>query len=115
MLQLKSVVYFVLEIQAAKEWLEKLLKTKPYRSDDYFVGFKVQEYEICLHKIDEKAGEQIGNQVCYWEVENMEDMITEMTKLGGLIYRSPLTLPDGGQVCQIKSPFNFIIGVKQSK
>ncbi len=108
MISLSSIVYFVSDINSVKIWIEDLLEIKPYQDESSFVGFKLKNQEkLCLHKIDAKCNDMVGNQVCYWEV-------TDMDAMGATIYRSPLELKEGGKVCQIKSPFNFVIGLKQS-
>ena len=111
--RLKSSVYFVPDLRAAKEWIEKLLNLTPYRDDENFVGFRIGECEICLHLLDDKMEDGIGNQVCYWETDNIDEMIEKILKIGGTFYRRPIEVPEGGIVCQMKSPFNFVIGLIQ--
>ena len=114
MISLKSVVYFTTDVESVAKWVESLLNIQPFRSDENFTGFYIGNQELCIHKVDAKIADSWGNQICYWEVENLEGMIEKILTLGGSIHRSPLELPEGGKVCQLKSPFNFLIGLKES-
>ena len=114
MKHLKSVVYFVQDVELVKNWFAKLLDIEPFRSDANFVGFYIGSNELCIHKIDSKIEDNWGNQICYWEVDDMDLMIEKIIGLGGTIHRSPIEIPEGGKVCQLKSPFNFLIGLKES-
>ena len=114
MISLSSIVYFVSDVESTRLWIEDVLEIEPYRLENSFVGYKLENQELCIHEIDEKCGTEIGNQICYWEVKDMDLMIERLQQKGCELYRSPLKLKEGGRVCQMKSPFNFVIGLKES-
>jgi predicted enzyme related to lactoylglutathione lyase len=110
---LDSIFYFVSDIKGAKEWLQAVLQTDPFQEDDYFVGFRINSFEVCLHLSDEKSPNSIGNQVCYWEVDNLEKMKNLMLEKGATLYRGPLDIGKEGVICQVLTPFGFLIGLRE--
>jgi len=108
-----SVVYFVNDVQACKQWLEQLLGITPYRDEITFVGFKVGTFEIGIHQADDKSGNSLGQQVCYWATSDIYVSIQKFEQHGAKLYRQPLTLESGDIVCQLKTPLG-IIGLKQN-
>lgn len=110
---LDSIVYFVSDIKGAKDWFQIILSTTPFQDDEQFVGFRIGTFEICLHLSDEKSPDSIGNQVCYWEVNSVEEMKNHMLKNGATLYRAPLDIGEDGIICQILTPFGCLIGLRE--
>lgn len=110
---IKSAIYFVQNPQEVSKWIEPLIGKSPFFSDDKFVGYHIGSYEMGFHYADEKTKDLIGNQVCYWETDNIEESIEKLQEMGATLYRGPLHLQEGGIICQMLTPFNFIIGLKE--
>lgn len=111
---LKSIIYFIDDVKGAGDWLEQIFKTKPFHTEERFIGFMINDFEISFHQADNKNENIIGNQVSYWEVENLEGFKSILLKSGCSIYRDTIYFGKNESICQLKSPFGFIIGLKQN-
>lgn len=57
----------------------------------------------------------LGGTVGYWLVDNLDDLLEKIKKLGGKVYRGPLTVPKIQRaIVQIQDPFGNIIGFEAS-
>ena len=48
LLKLKSVVYHVNDLQAAKKWYAETFEIQPYFDEPFYVGFDINGFEIGL-------------------------------------------------------------------
>jgi len=115
MRKIASVIYFMEDLEVGKSWFEKFLEVNPSYESENFILFTFEDFEIGLHLLDIKSKDFPGNQVCYFEVKNLEEEIERIRNLGGEIYRDTIISSDGTKVCQMKTPFNVILGLKESK
>lgn len=107
----RSVVYFTDNIEQAAEWYEHILGIGPYRQDESFVGFHLDDCDLCLHRKDEKSAQ--ASQVLYWMVNDLAATIEALTIEGCSIYRDSIEVPEGGRVVQLKDPFGNILGLTE--
>ena len=106
-----SIVFFVKELYKAAVWYSNILGITPYRDEPDFIGFHLDEIDLCFHRLDEKAGNPTGSQVAYWEVKNFDESVEEFVANNASIFREPIQIPEGGSVIQIKDPFGNILGL----
>ncbi|HUS03044.1 MAG TPA: hypothetical protein VMY77_15000, partial [Chitinophagaceae bacterium] len=48
-LGLRTVIYFVRDVEKAKHWYTEAFSTTPYFDTPYYVGFNIGGYELGLH------------------------------------------------------------------
>lgn len=66
---IRTVVYHVKDLVAAKEWYTKLLGKGPYFDEPFYVGYNVGGFELGLNP--NEMGEYFGNNaVAYWGVKD---------------------------------------------
>lgn len=110
---IRSVVYFSDNLREAAAWYEHILGVTPYRNEEHFVGFHLDEYDFCLHPIDEKSGDGVPSQVMYWIVDDLETTVDDLLGEGCTLYRNILDAPEGGKVVQLMDPFGNILGLSE--
>lgn len=111
---LQSYILFVEDLESVSDWYQNLFNTLPYRKDDTFVGFKINNCQFGIHKADNKITH--GNStVGYWNVNNIQETIKKFTLKGAEIYRLPIEIEENQIICQIKDPFSNIIGLIETK
>jgi predicted enzyme related to lactoylglutathione lyase len=102
LLGLRTVVYPVKDIEAAKNWYASVLGQEPYFDQPYYVGFNVGGFELGL--IPDGTPGTAGPQAL-WGVENAEQALERLLARGA----SPLDpLTDVGRgirVAAVLDPF----------
>jgi lactoylglutathione lyase len=70
MLGLRTTVYKVNDLEAAKMWYSKAFEVKPYFDESFYVGFNIKGYELGLLPVEHDIlrGEGI---LSYWGVEDI--------------------------------------------
>ncbi|MBC7419168.1 MAG: GNAT family N-acetyltransferase [Bdellovibrio sp.] len=111
LLGLDFVYLFVADIQASKQWYQKVFNQKPTIDLENYVEFRLGSSGLCLHFADDKSPLATGGSVGYWKVAQFENTINLFKQFGATIYRGPIDLPTSEKICQIKDPFSNVIGL----
>jgi predicted enzyme related to lactoylglutathione lyase len=107
---LRSQIYQVADLAAAKAWYTTLLGTPPYFDEPFYVGFNIGGYELGLLPSEENAG-----SVTYWGVPEADSAYARLLELGasarqpiedvgGGIRLGTVTAPQGGVLGVIENP-----------
>ena len=108
--KLRTVIYHVNDIKAAKEWYTRATGLKPYFDEEFYVGFDINGYELGLDP--EMTGVSPGNQtVSYWAVDDTEKAGNHLLAIGGKLIQPKTNV--GGTICVsvIEDPFGNHIGL----
>lgn len=108
MLGLRTTIYKVTDITAAKEWYAKAFKTEPYFDEPFYVGFNIGGYELGLQPDEATLGD---NVVCYWGVENIQESYDFLLSLGATPVEEPTNVGSELMVATVKDPFGNCIGI----
>jgi lactoylglutathione lyase len=109
-LGLRTVAYFVSDIDKAKAWYADVFKTQPYFDQPFYVGFDVAGYELGLHPQGEIA-EKPESSVVYWGVEDIETEYARLLKLGATEHEKPQNVGGEIVVASVRDPWGNIIGI----
>lgn len=109
-LGLRTVIYKVPDMTAAKEWYSKAFDTTPYFDEPFYVGFSIAGYELGLQP-DPSAGKESGGVTAYWGVPDVEKAFQKMLLAGATVKSEPADV--GGEiiVAEVKDPWNNLIGL----
>jgi predicted enzyme related to lactoylglutathione lyase len=107
---LRTVVYHVADLDAAKAWYSKAFTTQPYFDQPFYVGFSIGGYELGLHP--DVNGVTFGNNaVAYWGVPKIADAIAHMSNQGAVIRSDVMDVGDGIKVASVADPWGNVIGI----
>lgn len=110
---LRTVVYIVPDMAAAKKWYSETLGIKPYFDEPFYIGFNVGGYELGLHP--EKEGDEMksrtSNVYTYWAVDDVEDMYATLLAAGGTALEKPTDVGDGIILGAVKDPWGNAFGI----
>ncbi|NPD45724.1 VOC family protein [Lentimicrobium sp. S6] len=111
MLGLRTVVYFVSDLQKAKEWYAKAFETQAYFDEPFYVGFNIAGYELGL--LPEEGSEIIkgDNTISYWGVEKIEEVYEKLIALGATEHEKPHSVGGPLMVASVRDPWGNIIGI----
>jgi predicted enzyme related to lactoylglutathione lyase len=110
-LGLRTVVYPVKDLAAAKEWYGKILATQPYFDQPYYVGFSVGGFELGLHPVGSGVSGSSGGGIAYWGVEDIHLSHKKLLELGAVKNEEIQDVGEGIFVATVKDPFGNVLGI----
>ena len=111
LLGLRTVVYKVPDLAAAKAWYAGLLDIAPYFDEPFYVGFNVGGYELGLDPDGEGRGAGPGGALAYWGVADLAAALDRAASRGAAV-AEPLQEVGGGiKVAALRDPFGNLVGL----
>jgi predicted enzyme related to lactoylglutathione lyase len=107
---IRTVIYHVENLDAAKSWYTKVLDSEPYFDQPFYVGFNVGGFELGLNP-DVSEVSKGSNVVAYWGVPNIDTSYQRLLKLGAKPHSEVQDVGDGIRVATVIDPFGNIMGV----
>jgi len=107
---LRTIVYYVGDLAAAKEWYKKIFEIEPYFDEPYYVGYSIGGYELGLNPDD--SGYSNGNHsITYWGVADLKSAFARLEALGVEIHQQPENVGGDIWLGSIFDPFGNVIGL----
>ena len=109
-LGLRTTMYLVSDMAAAKAWYSKIFETEPYFDTPYYIGYNIAGYELGLHpaETDTKKGDNI---LTYWGVSDVDAAYNRMVALGATEHQKPNNVGGEIVVASVKDAWGNIIGI----
>jgi predicted enzyme related to lactoylglutathione lyase len=108
--KLRTVIYHVADIAAAKEWYIKATGVQPYFDEPFYVGFDISGCELGLDPSPEYVTE--GNHtISYWAVDDVDAAIKKFAGAGAEIIQPKTNVGGTINVATIADPFGNHIGL----
>lgn len=107
--KLRTVIYHVSDLQAAKEWYTRATGISPYFDEPFYVGFDINGFELGL----DPSMENIlpGNHTeSYWAVESAREAVDKFISLGASLVQDVMNVGGTTQVAIVADPFGNHIG-----
>lgn len=111
MLGLRTVIYKVSDIEAAKKWYSEAFQTDPYFDQPFYVGYNIGGYELGLQPEEGAAGKKGENILTYWGVNDVEAAFKRLLDLGAQIHEAPENVGGPIVVATVKDPWENLIGI----
>ena len=111
LLGLRTAVYYVEDIEKAKEWYASILGFPPYFDQPFYVGFNVAGYELGLQPIEDVSFTRASQAAVYWGVDSCESALSDLLKKGATVNEDVQDVGSGIKVASVKDPFGNIFGV----
>ena len=109
-LGLRTVIYRVRDLAAAKAWYAGAFGIQPYFDEPFYVGFEVGGYELGLHPHEGEL--TIGNnEVAYWGVSDIEAAHRHMLDRGATPNEAVQDVGGGIKVAAVNDPFGNVVGL----
>ncbi len=110
-LGLRTAIYQVNDIEAAKTWYGSVLGFPPYFDQAFYVGFNVGGFELGLQPNESEVVSLPGSVVAYWGVTNAAAAQQRLLELGASPHEDVQDVGEGIKVATVKDPFGNIFGV----
>tara|TARA_B100000965_G_scaffold345723_1_gene316689 strand:- start:8 stop:403 length:396 start_codon:yes stop_codon:yes gene_type:complete len=111
MLGLRTAIYKVPDLAAAKDWYAGAFGVAPYFDEAFYVGFNIAGYELGLMPDPMPAGDKADNVLTYWGVEDIEGEVTRLCGLGGTVHAAPANVGGEIVVASVTDPWGNVIGL----
>ncbi|MCE7939044.1 glyoxalase/bleomycin resistance/extradiol dioxygenase family protein [bacterium] len=105
---LRTAIYPVPDIAAAKAWYSRVLDQAPYFDQPYYVGFAVGGFELGL--VPDGTPSPDGAQV-YWGVPDAEAAMAHLETLGATEHTPVTDVGDRIKVAAVNDPFGNVFRI----
>lgn len=95
LLGLRTAIYHVKDLEAAKAWYSALAGAAPYFDEPFYVGFNVGGYELGLLPDEEDEA------LAYWGTPDIEAELARIVEIGASIVSPSKDVGDGIKVAVI--------------
>lgn len=111
MLGLRTTIYKVADLKAAKDWYAKAFKTKPYFDEPFYIGFNIGGYELGLLPEEQPVGEKAPSVLSYWGVDEINSVYDHLIELGAKVHEPPTNVGGELMTATLIDPWGNIIGI----
>lgn len=110
-LGLRTAIYKVGDINAAKEWYANVFGTQAYFDEPYYVGFEIGGYELGLQPEEVPTKDKAESVLVYWGVDDIDTEFNRFMELGATEHEKPKNVGGEIMVATLKDPWGNIIGL----
>ncbi|RVT99786.1 VOC family protein [Mucilaginibacter limnophilus] len=107
-LGLRTTIYKVPDMAAAKKWYNATFETEPYFDEPFYAGYNIAGYELGLQPDESSSG---NNVVTYWGVNDVNEQYQRLLSLGAEAFEEPQNVGGEIVVAAVKDPWGNIIGL----
>jgi predicted enzyme related to lactoylglutathione lyase len=108
LLGLRTAIYPVNDLDAAKAWYAKVTGHAPYFDQPFYVGFNVGGFELGL--VPDGTPGTAGPQAL-WGVANAATALAQLVEFGAEVLDAVQDVGDGIRVAAVRDPFGNRFGI----
>lgn len=107
-----AVMIHVSDIKKGLDWYQKAFPASKKRTIDNFDYLEYQGIQIEVVQADEKVSSGASGSVVYWWTDHFQETLDAFLSLGAQLYRGPMEIDQGMQMCQVKDLWGNCIGIR---
>jgi methyltransferase (TIGR00027 family) len=107
---IRSITYFVSDIEKAKEWYQKILKAKPGFDSPFAKTFRIGDHILVLAPKKNITSKNDNSTIVYWIVDNIDAAYKELLESGASTH-SEIRPFAGSRMATVYDPFGNILGI----
>jgi predicted enzyme related to lactoylglutathione lyase len=108
---LKTIIYPVKDLDAAKALFSALLGVEPYADEPYYVGFRAAGQEIGLDPNGHAKG--MTGPVPYWHVADLRSTLAALLAAGAETLQDVQDVGGGKLIAYVKDADGNLVGLTQ--
>lgn len=108
---MKTIIYPVEDLAAAKAMYSTLLGVQPYMDQPYYVGFQVGGQDVGLDPQGHRTG--TGGPVGYWHVDDISARLEALVAAGAEITQEIKDVGGGKLIASVTDANGNVIGLLQ--
>jgi len=107
---LRTVIYFVKDLETAKAWYTQIFKKPPYFDQPYYVGFNIEGFELGL--CPDQEGENFDNNtIAYWGVKDATATYKYLLENGSIANEELKDVGEGILLGTVIDPAGNVFGI----
>ncbi len=110
-LGLRTTIYKVGDLAAAKTWYAKAFCVAPYFDEPFYVGFNIGGFELGLQPEEVPVSKKLDTVLAYWGVENIQEVYQHLIDTGATVHEPPTNVGGELMVASVKDPWENVVGV----
>ena len=114
MLGLRTLIFEVADLDAAKLFYAKVLGKNAYFDEPFYVGFDVAGYELGLRPREGDQQPGVGGATAYLGVHDVDAETARLVSLGATVREAPSDVGEGVRVAALVDPFGNVLGLIQN-
>jgi predicted enzyme related to lactoylglutathione lyase len=107
---LRTIIYYVKDLEKAKEWYTQIFQKPPYFDQPYYVGFNIEGFELGLHP-DTEGKNFDNNTVAYWGVKDAYSIYRHLLENGSIANEEIKDVGGGILLGTVIDPAGNIFGI----
>ena len=112
---LRSCIYRVPDLGAARDWYSEVFEATPYFVEEYYVGFDIGGYELGLLP-DSASGREINlSGLSYWDTPDITESLEKFRAAGGKIIEDIQDVGDGVKLAAVSDLWNNAVGLIENR
>ncbi len=111
---LRTAIYAVGDLAAAKQWYTEVLERAPYFDETFYVGFNVGGFELGLVPEPDAPTERDAAGVAFWGVADAEAAYQRLLALGGLDHEPVQDVGEGVKIGAVRDPYGNVLGIVEN-
>jgi predicted enzyme related to lactoylglutathione lyase len=108
---LRTTIYKVGNMDAAKDWYTKAFETAPYFDEPFYIGFNISGYELGLQPEETDTSAKTANVITYWASDHVNLDYQKLIDLGATAHEPPENVGGEIVVASVKDPWGNAIGI----
>jgi predicted enzyme related to lactoylglutathione lyase len=104
---LRTAIYPVADLAAAKDWYTKVFGVAPYFDQPFYVGYNVGGFELGL--LPDGAVPGKAGSLVYWGVEDIEAEVARITALGATVHGAIQDVGEQIKTVELADPFGNLL------
>lgn len=105
----KTIIYPVKDLAAAKQFYAHLFGVQPYIDESYYVGFRAHDQEFGLDPNGHRQG--MTAPVGYWEVSDMQQAVKQLRDAGAEVVQEPRDVGGGKLIARVRDADGNVTGL----
>lgn len=105
---LRTVVYPVADLAAARDWYAKAFETPAYFDQPFYVGFEIGGFELGFVPAEKFTAAKAGS-MAYWGVEDIDAETDRLVALGATVHGAIEEVGEGIKTVELADPFGNLL------
>jgi hypothetical protein len=108
---LRTAIYKVSDIQAARDWYAKAFSRQPYFDQPFYTGFDIDGYELGLQPEENTPADKPESVCAYWACADVQSAYDYLISIGATPNEPPQNVGEDIIVATVKDPWNNVVGL----
>ncbi len=113
-LGLRTAIYHVPDLAAARAWYADALGISPYFDEPFYVGFNVGGYELGLDPDTSEVAPGAAGSIVYWGVANADSVHAHLISTGARPHAAIQEVGGGIRIGSVLDPFGNVFGIVEN-